>query len=155
MCRTVRGGELNYSWGDNMSTVFSLVDRRGSFSIDSANELARILKQATEKHSQKVSKLIAKLESMSAAEKFETHEIEAKINLEIQIWNTKVRKLGAIPKGLWLADIDSGDGFYCWKFPETEINYWHEYRSGYANRIGLTERAKKEAGVVALETSNA
>lgn len=138
------------------ASVFNLVTRRGSFSIEEANDLARILKRVTEKHSQKVDELMSQLEKMSAAERFETQEIEAIVNREIETWNTKVSKLGAAPKGLWLADIDSGDGYYCWKFPETEIGYWHDYSSGFANRISLTKRVKKEtSGSAALEMGNA
>ena len=66
------------------------------------------------------------------------------VTKEIEEWNAKVRKLGTVPKGLWCVDLDSGDGYFCWKFPENEINYWHDYYSGFASRISLAEKEKKE-----------
>lgn len=150
------GGDMSTDSINEPAAVFDLSTKTGSFSIDEANRLVQILKRVTKKHSEKVTQLIAELEKMSAAEHFETRKIEDIVSREITLWNTKVRQLGAVPKALWLVDIDSGDGFYCWQYPEAEISYWHEYRSGYANRIGLTARAKKEISEdVALVTGNA
>ncbi len=122
--------------------VFHL-SKFGAMSLDEANELVGVLGRVTEKHSKVVNELMSKLETMSANSKFETRELEDKVSAEIEVWNSKIRKLGAVPKGLWLVDIDSGDGYYCWKFPETEINYWHEYGLGFNSRISLSERARR------------
>lgn len=64
-------------------------------------------------------------------------EIEADINKVVDRWQQKVTKLGATPKGLWLADFDNGEGYYCWKFPETEISYWHGYNDGFSGRTAI------------------
>ena len=43
--------------------------------------------------------------------------------------------LGGQPKGLWLVDFDSGDGFsFCWKYGEEEIAHVHAYDAGFAGR---------------------
>ena len=52
----------------------------------------------------------------------------------IHEWHGKVRRLGGIRKGLWLVDFDAGFGYYCWKFPEAELSYWHTYNEGFDNR---------------------
>lgn len=117
--------------------------RTGPVTIDEANSLVGVLNRVTEKHNKIVSDLMSRLETMSASAKFETRELEDQVSREIEVWNTKIRKLGGVPKGLWLVDIDAGDGYYCWKYPETEINYWHEYRLGFSGRISLLEKAKR------------
>jgi hypothetical protein len=113
--------------------------RTGPRGREEASELVGVLNRITIKHSKKVNELIARLEALgpSVENRTKTSEIEAIVNREIETWNSKVRKLGAIPKGLWLVDIDSGSGYYCWKFPETRIGYWHDYKSGYANRVPI------------------
>jgi hypothetical protein len=38
-------------------------------------------------------------------------------------------------KGLWLADFDSGDGYYyCWQLGEEDIEHFHRYEVGFAGR---------------------
>ena len=117
--------------------------RTGPLSLDAANELVGILNRVTAKHSKKVNELITCLEALGPNEREKTTEVEAVVTREIEEWNCKIRKLGGVPKGLWLVDIDSGDGYYCWKFPEQEIRFWHDYQSGYTGRISLSERNKR------------
>ena len=32
-----------------------------------------------------------------------------------------------------------GVGYYCWKYPELTLDYYHDYSSGYSGRIKLSE----------------
>lgn len=123
--------------------VFDLMQPR-PMSLAAANSMLGVFTRITTKHSKIVNDLISLLETLPISDRAATSQIEAQISKEIEIWNTKVRKLGAVPKGLWLVDIDAGDGYYCWKFPESEVQYWHEYNGGYANRISLREKEKIE-----------
>jgi hypothetical protein len=119
--------------------VFDFI-RRGPLSIDDANQVVGILNRVTDKHRKTVNSLLARLEALSPTDREKTSVIESEINCEIEDWNVKVRKLGAIPKGLWLVDIDAGDGYYCWKFPEPDVAYWHSYQCGFTGRIPLIEK---------------
>ena len=52
-----------------------------------------------------------------------------------------VRNLGVEVKGLWLADFDSGDGYYyCWKLGEDDIEHFHRYETGFAGRRPISLR---------------
>ncbi len=56
----------------------------------------------------------------------------------IQEWVECILELGVEVKGLWLVDFDSGDGiYYCWRHPETSLEYFHEYDAGFAGRRPL------------------
>jgi len=52
-------------------------------------------------------------------------------------WAREVLSLGAEIKGLWLVDFDSGAGYYCWKYPEPSLEYFHGYEEGFAGRLPL------------------
>ncbi|HVE66844.1 MAG TPA: DUF2203 family protein, partial [Thermoanaerobaculia bacterium] len=52
-------------------------------------------------------------------------------------WAREVLALGAEIKGLWLVDFDSGAGYYCWKYPEGSLEYFHGYEEGFAGRLPL------------------
>ena len=45
--------------------------------------------------------------------------------------------MGAQVKGLWLVDFDNGDGYYCWRHPESAITHFHDYDEGFAGRMKI------------------
>ena len=53
-------------------------------------------------------------------------------------WAESVARLGIEVKGLWLVDFDSGSGYYCWKYPEASLQFFHGYEEGFGGRVPLT-----------------
>jgi hypothetical protein len=45
--------------------------------------------------------------------------------------------MGCEVKGLWLVDFDNGEGYYCWQYPESNLEYFHGYTEGFAGRSKL------------------
>lgn len=115
---------------------------RKVFSYTEISELIPIVHRITKQYSEKVNSLVQKLDLVASQEQ-KKMEIELEINNLIQEWQTKAEKLGAVSKGLWIADFDSGDGYYCWKFPETQITHWHGYRDGFSGRRPVKEYLEK------------
>jgi regulator of sirC expression with transglutaminase-like and TPR domain len=52
-------------------------------------------------------------------------------------WVRGISALGGQAKGLWLVDFDSGAGYYCWRYPEERLEYFHSYEEGFAGRLKL------------------
>ena len=52
-------------------------------------------------------------------------------------WAESVLGLGVEVKGLWLVDFDSGGGYYCWRYPEPALEYFHGYEEGFGGRVKL------------------
>ena len=52
-------------------------------------------------------------------------------------WARSVMDLGIEVKGLWLVDFDSGGGYYCWRYPEPALEYFHGYEEGFGGRVKL------------------
>ena len=52
-------------------------------------------------------------------------------------WAREIAALGVEIKGPWLVDFDSGAGYYCWKYPERALEYFHGYEEGFAGRLPL------------------
>lgn len=55
----------------------------------------------------------------------------------VQSWAASILDLGIEVKGLWLIDFDSGSGYYCWKYPEEALEYFHGYEEGFSGRVKL------------------
>jgi hypothetical protein len=64
-------------------------------------------------------------------------EIEDEYQKIVSFWAKQVSSIGCEVKGLWLVDWDSGDGYYCWRFPEQAIGFFHTYEEGFAERLPI------------------
>lgn len=107
------------------------------FTLDEAQRLLPLVYRLTEEAHYKVKKLMNQVEALKGHSSLKVIELEDSINVEVERWQNKVKRLGLLPKGVWLADFDSGTGYYCWKFPETEIKYFHKYKDGFSGRIEI------------------
>lgn len=116
------------------------INRSGIFSLDQARAVLPIIRRITSEFSVNVEALMARLESVSLTQTETITRLEAEVNDLIKLWHEKVRKLGARPKGLWLVDFDSGDGYFCWKHPEADLAYWHSYDDGFTGRKPVENR---------------
>ena len=61
-------------------------------------------------------------------------EIDARIQALVERWAKEMEALGAEVKGVWLVDFDNGSGYYCWRWPEERLEYFHGYDDGFAGR---------------------
>ncbi len=62
-------------------------------------------------------------------------ELEAARQQIVEQWTQEIESLGCEVKGLWLVDWDSGDGYFCWQYPEPSVAHYHDYESGFAGRV--------------------
>jgi hypothetical protein len=64
-------------------------------------------------------------------------EMVAEYQRILASWAASMVELGAEVKGLWLVDFDSGDGYYCWRYPEPSLQFFHGYEEGFGGRVEL------------------
>ena len=92
----------------------------------------------TEDAAKQTKYLMACIDALQDKKSARTLELQEQINEIIHKWQNKLERLGVKPKGLWLADFDNGDGYFCWKFPETKISFKHAYQDGFTGRIMIS-----------------
>lgn len=114
-------------------------ETRKIFKRNEAQDSLPLIYHITDETNKRVKKLMHRLHVLQGTDVVLASEIEKEINKEVSKWQSKIQKLGAVPKGMWLADFDSGSGYYCWKFPEVEIKYFHGYQDGFSGRIELED----------------
>lgn len=64
-------------------------------------------------------------------------EIRAQSDAVVGEWARALVQLGLEVKGLWLVDFDNGSGYYCWRYPEPGLDWFHTYEEGFAGRIRI------------------
>ena len=79
-------------------------------------------------------------EAEEAGDAAHAEDLKGRLQSLVESWSEGVQDLGADVKGLWLVDFDSGDGYWCWAWPETELSHWHSYEGGFRSRVPAAEK---------------
>ena len=104
------------------------------FTLQEARALLPQVKEVTQHYFNLVEEMREELENLEE-EGGAVRHLEGRMNDELGKWVKAVRGLGVDVKGLWVADFDSGDGYYyCWKLGEDDIEHFHRYETGFAGR---------------------
>jgi hypothetical protein len=99
-----------------------------TFSYAEARALLPRVRELTEAAYQKVAELEARPPAEAAA---------AMVEAVVSEWARQVIELGLEVKGAWLADFDNGSGYYCWRYPEEDLLYFHSYEDGFNGRMRI------------------
>jgi hypothetical protein len=110
------------------------------FSLSEAEAILQLVYRLTDEASREVKYLVSCVEALPDKASPRSQELQARTNEIITRWQNKIERLGAKPKGLWLVDFDNGTGFFCWKFPETKISFFHGYQDGFTGRKMIPEK---------------
>jgi hypothetical protein len=62
---------------------------------------------------------------------------EGRVQRIVVAWAETMIAKGLEVKGLWLVDFDNGSGYYCWRYPETGLLFYHSYEDGFAGRVRI------------------
>jgi hypothetical protein len=111
------------------------INQKRLFTVDEARDLLPVVRRITKFAFTEVKRLSAQLSYLSDRARKEV--LEEEIQSLFQEWHEKMRKLGCEAKGMWLVDFDSGDGYYCWHYPEPDIEYFHGYFEGFRGRVRI------------------
>ena len=106
------------------------------FTLDEARKVLPGVQAVTRPVFELASSLAEELQA--SEDRRDDAQVEAlQIRLEalMESWTEAVRDLGPDVKGPWLVDFDSGDGYWCWAFPEEALEHWHSYEGGFSSRV--------------------
>jgi hypothetical protein len=106
-----------------------------SWTLDAARALLPDVRTRTERAVREAEALAAQHERLAAGSP-ERRAAEERTEAVIRRWAREMEALGLEVKGLWLVDFDSGGGYYCWRWPETELHF-HGYEDGFDGRVPI------------------
>lgn len=104
------------------------------FSYDEAISTFPVVRDITAAAVRQVEALINTVASRDELES-RRDELEEAREMIFRKWARQVSSVGCEVKGVWLVDWDSGDGYYCWRFPEETLGFFHTYEEGFAGRL--------------------
>jgi hypothetical protein len=100
-----------------------------TFTYSEAVELMPMVRRLTEQAYRRV-------ESLAASGRAGT-EIQAETDGVVEEWARALLEMGLEVKGLWLVDFDNGSGYYCWRYPEAGLDWFHAYEEGFQGRMRI------------------
>ncbi len=116
----------------------AFVDRpaKRQWSLEGARALLDEVRERTGRAVGEVEKLLAEGEGQETGSP-ERQAIDARIRVAVSRWLRSMEALGLEIKGLWLVDFDNGSGYYCWRWPEEDLAYFHGYEEGFDGRVRI------------------
>lgn len=105
-----------------------------SWTLDAARAMLPEVRRRTERAVEEAEALLAERERLPSGR---DPGVEQRLQQVVSRWAREMEALGVEVKGPWLVDFDSGGGYYCWRWPETELAYFHGYDEGFAGRTRI------------------
>lgn len=108
------------------------------WTLEEAREILPEIIDLTREAYEESLRLIEDIEKKILPENIQ-EEKESELQNLLSQWALNLTKMGAAVKGLWLVDFDNGNGYYCWKYGETDILFEHTYEAGFTGRLPIIE----------------
>jgi hypothetical protein len=106
---------------------------RRTFTYDEAAAMLPEVRRITEKAHQRVDEI----EQAVDAGRVPPEEARRQVDAVVTEWANGLLARGIEVKGLWLVDFDNGSGYYCWKYPEPGLHFYHSYEEGFGGRVRI------------------
>ncbi len=104
---------------DNVRSIYPL-NKTKTFTHEEALELVPLLMHISAKTKRELNVLNSQL-AFFKTNSDKAQGIQEKINLSLQAWSDKIRRLGAIPISLCKVRIPGEEGHYLWEYPENRL----------------------------------
>src|SRR6185295_13807871 len=99
-----------------------LTEKKKIFSYAEALALMPEVQRLTEAAYRRIEAL-----QTGTVEKASSPAAQEEMDRVVRDWAHAIMEHGIDVKGLWLIDFDNGSGYYCWRYPEAGLRFFHSY----------------------------
>ncbi|MCB1197844.1 MAG: DUF2203 family protein [Bdellovibrionota bacterium] len=64
-------------------------------------------------------------------------EVTQELHEIVTLWSEQIMYFGAMTRGLWMVDFDTGEGFYTWVYGEADITSYRTYDQSFEQRTPI------------------
>jgi hypothetical protein len=111
----------------------SRLAEKKTFTFGEAQALLPEVFRITEEAASTVEQVRAAMAEQGAREE----RVREQVDRIVAAWARALGARGLEVKGLWLVDFDSGSGYYCWRYPEPSLQFFHSYDDGFQGRMRI------------------
>jgi hypothetical protein len=111
----------------------SRLAEKKTFTFGEAQSLLPEVFRITEEAASTVEQVRAAMAEQGAREE----RVREQVDRIVAAWARALGARGLEVKGLWLVDFDSGSGYYCWRYPEPSLQFFHSYDDGFQGRMRI------------------
>jgi hypothetical protein len=108
-----------------MGDIIPIHSRR-IFSADEAQQLLPVVRRITEKVAREVADLQEQIRFVPQGEAL-YQRLSARMELSVRRWSIKITQLGCEPRGTWLVDFNSGEGWFTWRLGDDGLAFFHSH----------------------------
>lgn len=106
------------------------------WTLEAAREIFPDVRKRTRRAVEECAALAEKRDALGP-DAAERETLERRIAQVLGRWSREMDALGLEVKGVWLVDFDNGSGYYCWRWPEEQLAYFHGYEDGFDGRTRI------------------
>ena len=107
-----------------------------TFTLDEARTLLPRVREITNRAADELSALARDIQGIAEGDTRRAM-LEQEYVERLNEWTTDIQEVGAVVKGMFLVDFDNGEGYYCWKWPEKNVEHYHGYEEGFTGRMKI------------------
>lgn len=94
------------------------------FSRDEAESLLPVIHRITERAAATLEEIKEQLRFVPSEEPLHKR-LRMDQDLIVKRWAIKIARLGCEPRGVWLVDFDSKDGWFSWRYGDEGLSFFH------------------------------
>ena len=106
------------------------------FTLREAREALPSVRRITETAAETLSGISQQISALDPGDR-RREPLEQEYARRVNDWAGEVALLGCEVKGLFLVDFDNGEGYYCWRWPEADVEHFHGYEEGFSGRMRI------------------
>jgi|GEM_PF-1029804 hypothetical protein len=106
-----------------MGAVIPIHSHR-TFTREQAEQILPIVHRITERAAAQFSDIREQLQ-WAPPEEPHHRRLHSQLDQLVRQWAIKISQLGCEPRGIWLVDFDSGDGWFSWRYGDEGLSFFH------------------------------